>query len=202
MHRKFKENTLVIASHNQGKVREIRELLSGYNTKILSSSEFDLSEPEETGSSFIENAEIKSRYTAKNTLYTSLSDDSGLVVPALDGAPGIYSARWAGADKDFNLAMKKLEEELLKKTGTNKGHKAYFVCALSLAWPDGHVENFEGYVYGTLTFPPRGNKGFGYDPIFIPDGYNMTFGEMEPEEKHNISHRAEAFKKLKDSCFN
>ncbi|MCB2082004.1 MAG: RdgB/HAM1 family non-canonical purine NTP pyrophosphatase [Hyphomicrobiales bacterium] len=201
MARKFAGGKLVVASHNKGKVKEINSLLKEYNATTLSSSDFDIKEPEENADSFIGNAEIKSRYTAEYTQLPSLSDDSGLVVPALEGAPGIYSARWAGPEKDFALAMERVRQELLAKTGTDNGHRAYFVCALSLCWPDGHEEHVEGRVDGTLVFPPRGKRGFGYDPIFVADGYTQTFAEIDPEEKHRVSHRADAFAQLVAKCF-
>lgn len=200
--RKFADKKLIIASHNKGKIKEISELLKAFNVEVLGGPEFGFSEPDETGKTFIENAEIKSRFFAEATGIASLSDDSGLVVPALDGAPGIYSARWAGPKKDFNEAMKKVEDALLESVGKSSGEKAHFVCALSLCWPDGHVENFEGKVFGKLTFPARGENGFGYDGIFIPDGYTETFAEMDQSIKHKISHRAVAFKKFVDGCFN
>lgn len=201
MARKFTDKKLVIASHNKGKIGEITELLEPYGVEVVGGPEFNLEEPEETGSTFIENAEIKSRYFAKHTKLPSLSDDSGLTVKSLDGAPGIYSARWAGPKKDFNLAMKKVEEALLEETRVAEGQGASFICALSLCWPDGHVESFEGKVDGKLTFPPRGDKGFGYDPIFIPRGHDITFGEMDPAKKHTMSHRAHALQKLVKACF-
>ncbi len=201
MARRFTEDTLVIASHNPGKVREIAELLAPYSVQVKSGMEYGFQEPEETGSSFIENAEIKSRYFATKTKLPSLSDDSGLVVPALQGMPGIYSARWAGENKDFYVAIERIRQELVAKGERAEGAEAHFVCALSLCWPDGEVENVEGKVFGTLTFPPRGKKGFGYDPIFVPRGYKVTFAEMEPAAKHEISHRADAFRKLIARCF-
>lgn len=200
MTRKFKEKKMVIASHNEGKVREIKKLFEPFGIEVVSGSEFNLPEPKETGKTFFENAAIKSDFFAKETGFVALSDDSGLVVPALDGAPGIYSARWAGPKKDFNIAMEKVAKEVRKVSYVN-GEDAYFICALSLSWPDGHREQFEGEIHGHLTFPPRGDKGFGYDAMFEPEGYGMTFGEMEPDEKHSISHRANAFRKLIDACF-
>ena len=200
MTRKFDGKKLVVASHNEGKVREIRELLEPFGVEVLSSSELGLSEPVEDGDTFIANAEIKSRSAASESGIVSLADDSGLVVPSLDGAPGIHSARYAfnpwKEERDFKYGMDKLNLELGKKD-----RDAYFACALSLAWPDGHAETYEGQVHGELTWPTRGEKGFGYDPMFIAEGYNQTFGEMEPNEKHAISHRANAFTKLIDACF-
>lgn len=197
-HRKLEPGKLVIASHNQGKVREIRALLGPYGLEPVSAGELGLDEPEETGDSFIANAELKARAAALASGMVALADDSGLAVDALDGAPGIYSARWAGDGKDFGLAMQKVHEamvELGDETDT-----ARFLCALSIAWPDGHVENFLGRVNGRIVWPPRGTAGFGYDPIFQPLGHDITFGEMEPEAKHAISHRADAFHKLVRAC--
>lgn len=185
-------SALVVASHNAGKVREIEELLAPFGFDIKSAVELGLPEPEENGTSFTENALIKARSAASISGLPSLADDSGLCVGALDGAPGIYSARWAGSEKDFRLAMKRVEDEL----GGNPDRRAFFVCVLALAMPDGQDETFEGRVYGTLTFPPRGERGFGYDPIFIPEGGRFTFGEMDPSAKHVMSHRAKAFEKL------
>jgi XTP/dITP diphosphohydrolase len=195
--RKFTAGRLVIASHNPGKVCEIAELLAPFGAEVVSAGELNLPEPEETGQSFVENAELKARAAAMATGLPSLADDSGLAVEALGGDPGIYSARWAGPTKDFGYAMKKIEKAL----GASPDRRAHFVCALSLAWPDGHVESFEGFVHGTLIWPARGNQGFGYDPIFLPNGHSVTFGEMAPQEKHAISHRAEAFRQLVDACF-
>ncbi len=194
--RHFAGDTLVIASHNAGKVREIAALLGTYVTCFPSAGELGLAEPEETETTFSGNAILKARAAAGASGFPALADDSGLAVPALDGAPGIYSARWAGPEKDFGMAMRRVETEL-----GDKDRAAYFVCALALAWPDGHVEAVEGRVDGRLTFPGRGAHGFGYDPIFMPSGYTMTFGEMAPDRKHAISHRADAFRKLVARCF-
>lgn len=194
--RRFTGDTLVIASHNSGKVREIAELLAPYAAHFTTAGALGLPEPEETGDSFVANAELKAR-AAASAGHIALADDSGLVVPALNGDPGIYSARWAGPEKDFSLAMRKVEEGLAGKTDRS----AYFVCALSLAWPDGHVETVEGRCYGTLVWPPQGEHGFGYDPMFRPNGYAITFGEMDPAEKHAMSHRADAFAQLVERCF-
>ena len=185
-------SALVVASHNKGKVREIEELLAPFGFDIKGAEELGLPEPDENGTSFTENALIKARSAANISGLPSLADDSGLCVGALDGAPGIYSARWAGSEKDFRLAMKRVENEL----GGNPDRRAFFVCVLAVAKPDGRDETFEGRVYGTLTFPPRGERGFGYDPIFVPEGHRFTFGEMDPEAKHAMSHRAKAFEKL------
>ena len=188
---------IVIASHNEGKVEEIRVLLSFADLEVLSAKELNLPEPVEDGKTFIANAEIKAKACAEKSGLLSLADDSGLVVPALDGAPGIYSARWAGPQKDFYSAMKLVEDKL--QPGDNR--HAYFVCALSLARPDGTCYTYEGEVHGQLVWPPRGDLGFGYDPIFEPEGYNQTFSEINPELKHKISHRAAAFRLLTGSHF-
>lgn len=197
MPRHFDEKKLVIASHNPGKVREIADLLRPFGVEVVSASELDLPEPEETEDTFIGNALLKAHAAAKASGLPALSDDSGLAVTALDGAPGIYSARWAGPDKDFMVAMEKVEE--LMRGAEDRSAK--FVCALALAWPDGHAEVFEGTVAGDITWPPTGGMGFGYDPIFTAEGENITFAEMEPERKHAMSHRADAFKQLVAACF-
>ncbi len=199
-HRKLTEKTLVIASHNSGKIKEIQELLAPYDIKVRSASEFSLVEPDETGKTFIDNAELKARFVAKQCNLPALADDSGLVVPSLGGDPGIYSARWAGPKKDFNLAMNKIETSLKKNHSSTSGHDAHFVSALSICWPDDYCESFEGKVFGKLTFPARGKNGFGYDPIFIPTGYDITFGEMDPKKKNEISHRAVAFQQFVSAC--
>ncbi len=200
MHRSASnEKQLVLASHNTGKLREIAALLRPFQIGVVSAAELGLPEPEETGASFAENAELKARAAALASGLVALSDDSGLCVAGLQGAPGIYSARWAGPDKDFGLAMQRVEEELSRTGGADR--RAHFVCALSLCWPDGHCETFQGEVHGQLVFPPRGARGFGYDPIFMADGYAITFGEMDPDAKHAISHRAIAFKQMIDACF-
>jgi XTP/dITP diphosphohydrolase len=187
-------DVLVIASHNPGKLREIAELLAPYGILTKSAAELNLPEPEETGLTFAENAALKARAAADASGLLALSDDSGLAVTALDGAPGIYSARWAGPEKDFFAAMRRVERELKEKKATD--HSAKFVCALALARPSGESEIFEGEVCGHLEFPPRGNKGFGYDPIFVPKGFGQTFGEIEPAHKHAMSHRARALEKF------
>ncbi len=192
---------LVVASHNKGKVREINELLAPYGIEAVSAGELDLPEPEETGITFKANAELKARAAAKASGLPALADDSGLEVDALDGQPGIYSARWAGETKDFEVAMGRVEVALGEadaRTPDRRG--ANFTCALTLATPDGACETFEGKVFGTLVWPPRGKRGFGYDPIFLPQGGSETFGEMEPDEKHGQSHRARAFKLFRDTC--
>ena len=185
---------LVIASHNDGKVREIRDLLSPIGIAVRSAGELKLGEPEETGETFAENAAIKSEAAARATGQAALADDSGLVVHALDGAPGLHSARWAGPGKDFRRAIRRVEEELNRSRSND--YSAKFVCALALTRPGQGTEVFEGEVSGTLIFPPRGTQGFGYDPIFLAEGTSQTFGEMEPHRKHAISHRARAFTKL------
>lgn len=190
----LKGRSLVIASHNPGKVREIADLLAPLGLETTSASQFGLPEPEEDGLTFAENAAIKARAAAGGSGLPALADDSGLSVMALSGAPGIHSARWAGPAKDFGLAMQRLHQEM----GDNPDRRAEFVCALALASPEGDLEIFEGRVEGTLVWPPRGDRGFGYDPIFVPEGEDRTFGEMPPEEKHAISHRARAFAKLKE----
>jgi XTP/dITP diphosphohydrolase len=197
MARRCEGGRLVVASHNPGKVREIGDLLRPFGFQAIAAAELGLPEPEETGSSFAENAALKARAAALAARLPALADDSGLVVPALEGAPGIYSARWAGPRKDFAIAMERVQDEL----GASPDRRAHFVCALALGWPDGHVEVFEGRVDGTLVWPPRGSRGFGYDPMFLPEGGVQTFGEMEPAAKHGISHRARAFAKLMAACF-
>ncbi|MBU0725578.1 MAG: RdgB/HAM1 family non-canonical purine NTP pyrophosphatase [Alphaproteobacteria bacterium] len=197
MARLFQENRLVIASHNPGKLREIAELLAPFDVEVVSAGDLGISEPEETGLTFRANAELKARHSAEASGLPALADDSGLAVTALNGDPGIYSARWAGPSKDFQMAMRKVEKGLSGKTDRS----AHFVCALALAWPDGHVEIFEGTVDGTLVWPPRGEKGFGYDAMFQPTGQTLTYGEIEPADKHATSHRAAAFGQLVDNCF-
>ena len=196
-HRRFTGGKLVVASHNAGKVREIKELLESFSADVVSAGDLNLPEPEETALTFIGNAELKARAAASASQLPSLADDSGMAIDALNGAPGIYSARWAGPNKDFVFAMNRIEQE----TQGNPNKRAHFICALSLAWPDGHCESFEGKISGKLHFPARGTKGFGYDPIFIADGFDITFAEMEPAAKHAISHRADAFRQLVAACF-
>ena len=193
--RKLAPGKLVIASHNEGKVREINALLADFGIEAVSAASLDLPEPEETGVTFVANAELKALQAADLSGLPALADDSGLCVDALNGAPGIFSARWAGESKDFAGAMA-LVEQRLEETGPDASRAAHFVCALALAWPDGHVEWFEGRINGTLVWPPRGTGGFGYDAIFLPLGGDRTFGEMDPDTKHAVSHRAEAFKQL------
>ncbi|HYM33550.1 MAG TPA: RdgB/HAM1 family non-canonical purine NTP pyrophosphatase [Candidatus Cybelea sp.] len=199
MARRFPGGRLVVASHNPGKVREIHDLLAPFGVEAISSAVLNLPEPDETGATFRANAELKAIAAARAARLPALADDSGLSVDALGGDPGIYSARWAGPDKDFAIAMGKVWDALNARGARNLG--ARFVSVLTLAWPDGHCESFEGIVKGKLVWPPRGDKGFGYDPMFVPDGYSVTFGEMEPAVKHTISHRAVAFAKLVEACF-
>jgi XTP/dITP diphosphohydrolase len=194
---------LVIATHNTGKLREFEELLRPFDLSLLGAAALGLEEPEETGSTFRGNAILKAQAAARASRFVALADDSGLCVDALDGAPGVYSARWAGATKDFGAAMARVEREL-EAHAAPPPWRAAFVSVLALAWPDGAVETFEGRVDGSLVFPPRGTAGFGYDPIFRPDGHDRTFGEMSSHEKHGIpldgslalSHRARAFQKF------
>jgi len=209
--RKLQPGKLVIASHNDGKVREIRDLLGPHGIDPVSAVELDLPEPDEIGTTFIDNADLKAREAADLSGLPALADDSGLCVEVLDGRPGIFSARWAlSADprvapaagpgevegpRDFSLAMRRVWEEV-EAQGPEASRNAHFVCALALCWPDGRSEWFEGRVEGTLVWPPRGDRGFGYDPMFVPAGRDITFGEMDPAEKHRISHRADAFRKL------
>ena len=196
--RKLAPGKLVIASHNEGKVREIEALLGPYGIQPVSAKSLDLPEPEETGTTFVANAELKALQAADLSGLPALADDSGLCVEALNGDPGIFSARWAGPGKDFALAMK-LVEDKLAAAGPDAVRDAHFVCALALAWPDGHVEWFEGRVDGLLVWPPRGEHGFGYDPMFVPDGHDRTFGEMTHDEKTPLTHRAAAFRQLVDA---
>ncbi|MGB8710284.1 MAG: RdgB/HAM1 family non-canonical purine NTP pyrophosphatase [Methyloceanibacter sp.] len=185
---------LVIASHNEGKVREIADLLAPFGVEAVSAGKLGLPEPEETGASFAENAALKAVTAARSAGLPALADDSGLEVKALGGEPGIHSARGGGAARDFGLAMERVHREL--EAAGAKDSAANFTCALALASPDGEVQVFEGKVFGMITWPPRGTRGFGYDPIFVPEGYSETFGEMEPSLKDSISHRARAFEKL------
>jgi XTP/dITP diphosphohydrolase len=187
-------STLVVASHNQGKVREIKALLGPHGIHAVSAGELNLPEPDETGLTFAANAELKAHASATASRHAALADDSGLCVDALNGDPGIYSARWAGPTKDFRVAMTRIHDELRDK-GLQTS-KAHFVCALCIALPSGESHTFLGEVHGTLRFPPRGDRGFGYDPIFIADGMGETFAEIDPAKKHAMSHRARAFEKL------
>jgi XTP/dITP diphosphohydrolase len=199
---------LVIATHNPGKLVEMRDLLAVYGVEAISAGELGLPEPEETGTSFRANARIKAEAAARASNMPAFADDSGLTVDALDGDPGIYSARWAGPDKDFRFAMNKIQSLLVERGAKSaEQRRGHFVSALCVAWPDGHAEEFEATVDGTIVWPPRGTAGFGYDPLFKPDGHVRTFGEMPSEEKHGLpphgaglSHRARAFLKLAESC--
>ena len=180
MPRLLETTRLILASHNAGKLREMRELMADYGIEIVSAGELNLPEPEETGLTFIENAELKALAAAKAAHIPAFADDSGLCVEALNNEPGIYSARWAGASKDFDAAMAKIEDLLQQADATTPARRrAHFVSALTLAWPDGHVESFEGKIYGEIVWPPRGKAGFGYDPFFLPEGHDRTFGEMK-----------------------
>jgi XTP/dITP diphosphohydrolase len=199
---------VIIATHNPGKLREVRELLAPYGIVTQSAGELGLPEPEEIGTTFAENARIKAQVAARTSGKPAIADDSGLVVDALGGEPGIHSARWAGPDKDFRAAMNRIQTLLIERGARSpEERRAHFLAALCLAWPDGHVEDFEGRVDGIAVWPPRGEKGFGYDPIFRPDGFDITFGQMSAEEKHGLppqgrglSHRARAFIKLAEAC--
>jgi XTP/dITP diphosphohydrolase len=206
-HRRL-DGKLVIATHNPGKLAEMRELLAPYGIDAISAGELGLAEPEETGTTFRANAQIKAEAAANAARLPSFADDSGLCIDALDGQPGIHSARWAGESRNFTEAMQRIER-LMQERGARAEaqRKAHFVSALCVAWPDGHLEEVEARVDGTLIWPPRGTKGFGYDPVFMPDGYDRTFGEMSSEEKHGLpprglalSHRARAFIKLAELC--
>jgi len=207
MHRLIK-GRLVIATHNPGKLAEMRELLAPHGVEAISAGDLGLAEPEETGDSFVANARIKASAAAKAAALPAFADDSGIVVDALGGAPGIYSARWAGENKDFTSAMSRIERLLQERGATQEQQRsAHFVSALCVAWPDGHLEEVEARVDGTLVWPPRGTAGFGYDPMFLPDGHSRTFGEMSSIEKHGLpplgkglSHRARAFVKLAEIC--
>jgi XTP/dITP diphosphohydrolase len=199
---------LVIATHNPGKLAEMRDLLAVYGVEAVSAGELGLAEPDETGTTFRANARIKAEAAAKASKLPAFADDSGLTVDALNGDPGIYSARWAGPDKDFRLAMNKIQSLLVERGAKSaEQRRGHFVSALCVAWPDGQVEEFEATVDGTIVWPPRGTLGFGYDPLFKPDGHDRTFGEMSADEKHGLpprgrglSHRARAFLKLADAC--
>ena len=202
MRRVFREPRLVVASHNPGKVREIGDLMRPFGVETISAADLDLAEPDETETTFEGNARLKARAAAKASGLPALADDSGLAVGALGAAPGIYSARWAETPqgRDFGHAMKTVWQKL-EAMAAPEPRRAAFVCALSLAWPDGHAETFTGTCTGRLVWPPRGDKGFGYDPIFIAQGQEITFGEMDPARKHAISHRADAFRQLVAACF-
>lgn len=199
MNLKLPENRIVVASHNPGKVREIADLLRPLGIEAVSAGELDLPEPEETETTFEGNARLKAEAAAEASGLAALSDDSGLCVDALGGAPGIFSARWAGPAKDFKIAMQKVEHELRDRYALSPDQrKAHFVCALCLAMPGQESKVYRGEVHGLMVWPPRGEKGFGYDPVFQPDGHDITFGEMDPDAKHAMSHRARAFAQLVD----
>jgi len=198
----FEGSKLLLATHNEGKIKEISDLLSPYVDGFVTSSDLNLEEPEETGTTFAENAILKAKISAEESGLPALADDSGLAVTALNGDPGIFSARWAGPDRDFGLAMQKVQDAL----GDTEDRSASFICVLALALPvvkenSIKISTFEGRVNGNISWPPRGSNGFGYDPVFIPDGYSQTFGEMDRSEKRKISHRAMAFKRLVSRCF-
>jgi len=198
MVRKLSGTRLVVASHNPGKVREIAELIAPWKLQAISVGELGLPEPDETEPTFIGNALLKARAAAHGAQLPALADDSGLCVEALDGAPGIYSARWAGPTKDFSLAMEDVNRRM--QASGRSSRAAWYICALAIAWPDGVEASFEGRIDGTLVWPPRGTRGFGYDPMFVPEGHSLTFGEMEPGAKHAMSHRARAFRQFVEAC--
>jgi XTP/dITP diphosphohydrolase len=195
--RRFTGDKLIIATHNEGKLREFAEMLAPYVKNIVASGALGLPEPEETGTTFVENAALKALAAARASGSAALADDSGLCVTALDGRPGLFSARWAGPKKDFKMAMQRVHDEL----GSAQNRAAAFDCALVLAWPDGHLEAVAGDVPGLLVWPPRGDKGHGYDPMFVPDGHDKTFAEMDAEEKNELSHRGVAVRALIAQCF-
>lgn len=198
MTRRLTGHRLVIASHNSGKVREIGALIAPFRIEAISAASLGLPEPEEPDPTFAGNALIKAKAAAIGAQLPALADDSGLCVAALNGDPGVLSARWAGPEKNFGKAMEEIERRLA--ASGSKDRRAHFICALAIAWPDGHAEVFEGRVDGTLIWPPRGANGFGYDPIFVAQGDTITFGEMDPDKKHAISHRARAFKQFVEAC--
>ncbi len=198
MARRLTEKRIVVASHNAGKVREINDLLHPFGLEAVSAADLNLPEPDETEDTFIGNALLKARAAARASGLPALSDDSGLAVDALDGAPGIHSARYAGPDRDFDYAMARLNRDMAASGRPER--TARFICVLALVWPDGEEAAFEGKVEGEITFPPRGDHGFGYDPVFQPLGHSISFGEMDPTEKHGMSHRADAFRQLIAAC--
>lgn len=198
--RKFDAEELVVASHNEGKLRELRELFGDRVKKLTNAADYGLDSPAETGTTFLENALLKAQYVAEKTGKVAISDDSGLCVAALDGAPGVYSADWAeeeGKPRDFAMAAQKIHRAMAGNPDT----AAHYVSCLVLAWPDGHYEAVEGYAHGNITWPPRGSNGFGYDPIFVPKGDTRTYGEMTAEEKNETNHRADSFRKMLAKCF-
>lgn len=200
MTRIFSGTEIVVATHNKGKLAEFSRMFEGRDLRLSSAADAGLEAPPETGATFIENALVKAKFVAQATGKAALADDSGLCVEALDGAPGVYSADWAETEngRDFTFAMQKIHTLL----GQNPNRKAKFVSVLVLCWPDGHCESVEGAAYGKIVWPPRGKEGHGYDPVFMPDGYDTTYGEMTQEQKNAISHRADAFKKMMNKCFN
>lgn len=198
MARRLTESRIVVASHNAGKVREINDLLRPFGLEAVSASDLNLPEPDETEVTFIGNAVLKARAAATASGLPALADDSGLAVDALDGAPGIYSARYAGPDRDFAFGMARLNREMAESGRPER--TARFICALALVWPDGEHAAFEGRAEGQIVWPPRGSMGFGYDPVFLPVGHDITFGEMDPDAKHAMSHRADAFRQLIAAC--
>ena len=202
MARRFTDPRLVVASHNAGKVREIAELLRPWGVEIVSAAELGLPVPSETEGTFAGNARIKSHAAARASGLPALADDSGIAIEALGGAPGVHTADWAEtpSGRDYRQAMRRAWDEL-DRIAAPEPRRARFVCCLSLAWPDGHDETFTGTADGRLVWPPCGDRGFGYDPMFLPDGWRQTFGEMDPDRKHRISHRADAFRKLVTACF-
>jgi XTP/dITP diphosphohydrolase len=201
MRRLAKGTRLVVATHNQGKLRELDELVRPYGLDVISAGSLNLTAPAETGRTFADNARLKAAPAAQTAGLPALADDSGLEVELLGGAPGVRSARWAGPGKDFGLAMRKVADTIAARNGwATRPPRANFTCALCLAWPDGEAQVFEGRVYGYLVWPPRGTKGFGYDPMFLPNGETLTFGEMDPAQKHAISHRARAFDLFVATC--
>jgi XTP/dITP diphosphohydrolase len=199
MTRKFSGSELVVATHNQGKLAEFSEMFRGHPVRLYSAVDFNLESPPETGTTFIENSVLKARFVAQATGKPALADDSGICVDALSGAPGVYTADWAEEQgpRDFNYAMKKIHDGI----GDNLDRRAQFVSVLTLCWPDGHCETVEGFAHGQIVWPPRGSFGHGCDPVFLPDGYDITYAEMPAVEKNKISHRAEAFRKMIDKCF-
>ncbi|MBI3441372.1 MAG: RdgB/HAM1 family non-canonical purine NTP pyrophosphatase [Proteobacteria bacterium] len=199
MTRQFSGAELVVATHNNGKMREFAAMFAEHPCKLYSAADFNLESPEETGTTFIDNALLKARFVAKATGKIALADDSGMCVEALDGAPGVYSADWAEVEggRDFNRAIKKVHDAM----GDHPNKKAKFVSVLALCWPDGHCETAEGFAHGQIVWPPRGSHGHGYDPIFMPDGYHNTYAEMDPTEKNKISHRAASFRQMMEKCF-
>ena len=195
-HRRLRPGRLVIATHNAGKLAVMVELMAPFGMDVVSAGQLGLPEPEETGATFRANAELKALAAARAADLPALADDSGVDVAALGGAPGIYTARWAGPTKDFRIAMERTHREI----GANPDRSARFISCLTLAWPDGHTESFQGEIAGLLVWPPRGTRGFGYDPMFVPEGHRETFGEMDPAIKHAISHRARSFAMLREAC--